>query len=185
MERNTADRVAPTEPEQVIYCVVPPRLARIKPRLCEHFAADSRVEVVIDQRVAQRRDRKGAEIDALADRLTPGIERRARDGRRSALPVAERAPLPPELRRYEQDLTFLAGPEWTSDPGPGAEDTGASLAAAAEAQALELARALIAATEALRSHGGMSVRRFHELSKAEVAIERYRRWCGTWGRTPS
>jgi hypothetical protein len=183
MERNTADRVAPAESEQVIYCVVPPRLARIKPRLCEHFAGDSRVEVVIDQRVAQRRERPAAEADALADRLTPGIERRGRDGRRGTLPIAERAPLPPELRRYEQDLTFLASPVWTSFPVPDAEDTG-DAGATAEEQALELARALIAATEALRVHGGMSVKRFREVSRAELAIERYRRWCGSSERAP-
>jgi hypothetical protein len=181
MERNTADRIARTESEQVIYCVVPPRLARIKPRLCEHFAGDSRIEVVLDQRVAQRRDRKGAGIDTLAGRLTPGIDRRARDGRRSALPIAERAPLPPELRRYEEDLTFLTSPAWTSVPVPDAEDTGEGRPTAEE-QALELARALIAATEALRSHGGMSVRRFRVVSTAEVAIERYRRWSS--GRAP-
>jgi hypothetical protein len=182
MERDTPNRVAQTEPEQVIYCVVPPRLARIKPRLCEHFARDSRVEVVLDQRVTQRRDRQDAGIDPLADRLTPGIERRAIDGRRSALPLAKRAPLPPELQRYEDDLTFLASPAWTSVPVAAAQ--GNEARATAEEQALELARALIAATEALRQHGGMSVRRFRELSRAELAIERYREWCVAAERAP-
>jgi hypothetical protein len=155
----------------LVYCVVPPRLARIKPRLCEHFAGDADVEVVIDQRTGARRD--SAE---LAQRLVPGIDRRAIDGRRTAVPVESVVSLPPELRRYEKDLTFLAGPVWPAAGNAEPTDAWKRRCIAAEQEALALAGTLVAATDALRSRRGLSPRRFRELARAEAALERFRRW---------
>jgi len=155
----------------LVYCVVPPRLARIKPRLCEHFAADADVEVVIDQRAGERRDSK-----ELAKRLVPGLDRRAIDGRRTAVPVENVVSLPPELRRYEKDLTFLAGPVWPAAGIPEPTDAWKRRCIAAEQEALALAGTLVAATDALRSRRGLSPKRFRELARAEAALERFRHW---------
>ena len=176
MEQRTREDLA-NRGEQVVYCVVPPRLARIKPRLCEPFAGSAEVEVVIDQRAGERRG--GADAAELAERLVPGLERRAIDGRRASVPVRE-LPLPPELRRYEKDLTFLAAPapEAESFAGPG--DSWRDRCLAAEQQARSLAGTLIATTDALRSRRGMSPQRYLEVARAEAALERYRRW-----RTPA
>src|ERR1044072_7839628 len=100
--QGTASAQARSGP--LVYCVVPPRLARIKPRLCEHFAGDTDVEVVIDQRAGEPRD-----PGELSSRLVPGIDRRAIDGRRTAVPVESVVSLPPELPRSEKDPTFLPG----------------------------------------------------------------------------
>jgi hypothetical protein len=155
----------------LVYCVVPPRLARIKPRLCEHFAGDTDVEVVIDQRDGERRDAR-----ELAKRLVPGIDRRAMDGRRSAVPVENVVSLPPELRRYEKDLTFLAGPVLPAAANVEASNGWKRRCIAAEQEALSLAGTLVATTDALRSRRGLSPRRFRELARAEAALERFRRW---------
>src|SRR5687768_2794268 len=117
MDKTQRDLGTRRQSEPVVYCVVPPRLARIKPRLCEHFAGDSTVEVVIDQRAGARRTVPAADdvTDQLSGRLVPGIERRSADGRRAAVPVENVVALPPELRRYEKELTFLAGPAWATN----------------------------------------------------------------------
>jgi hypothetical protein len=168
-ERGVVSTKAGSGP--LVYCVVPPRLARIKPRLCEHFAADPDVEVVIDQRAGERRDAR-----ELAKRLVPGLDRRAIDGRRSAVPVENVVSLPPELRRYEKDLTFLAGPVWPAAGNAEPTDAWKRRCITAEQEALALAGTLVAATDALRSRRGLSPRRFRELARAEAALERFRRW---------
>ena len=174
MEQSTHSDLAARADGRVVYCVVPPRLARIKPRLCEHFAGDADIEVVIDQRAGERR---GGPDDAgdLAERLVPGLERRAIDGRRGSVPVRE-LPLPPELRRYEKDLTFLAAP--APDAGPLVEpgDNWRDRCLAAEEHARSLAGTLISTADALRLRRGMSPRRYLEVARAEAALERYRRW---------
>ena len=172
MEQTVKGNVSTQRPSgPLVYCVVPPRLARIKPRLCEHFAGDPDVEVVIDQRVAERRD-----ATELAKRLVPGIDRRAIDGRRTAVPVENVISLPAELRRYEKDLTFLAGPVWPASGKAEATDTWKRRCIAAEQEALALAGALVATSDALRARRGLSPRRFRELARAEAALERFRRW---------
>jgi len=171
MERTAREDVSRSTSGPLVYCVVPPRLARIKPRLCEYFANDADVEVVIDQRTGERRD--SAE---LAKRLVPGIDRRAIDGRRSAVPVESVVSLPPELRRYEKDLTFLAGPVWPAAGNPEPGDHWKRRCMAAEQEALALAGSLVATTDALRSRRGLSPKRFRELARAEAALERFRRW---------
>jgi hypothetical protein len=172
MEQTTRGNVSTTgKSGPLVYCVIPPRLARIKPRLCEHFAGDSDVEVVIDQRVGERRD-----ATELAKRLVPGIDRRAIDGRRSAVPVENVVSLPPELRRYEKDLTFLAGPVWPAESNVEVHDGWKRRCIAAEQEALALAGSLVATTDALRSRRGLSPKRFRELARAEAALERFRRW---------
>jgi hypothetical protein len=151
-----------------VYCVVPPRLARIRERLCEHFAADPRVEVVIDQRLGERRS-------DLADRLSPGLQRRHRDGRRVARPAADRVPpLPPELRRYEKHLTFMVAPREAQRPQETISEW-RRRCAAAEAEALELCQNLIDLTEHLRERHGLHPMRYRALLRAEAAIERFRR----------
>ena len=172
MEQSTREDLTGRGEGQVVYCVVPPRLARIKPRLCEHFAGKPEVEVVVDQRAGERRE---ADASELTERLVPGLERRTIDGRRASVPIRE-LPLPPELRRYEKDLTFLAAPaspaEYVAEPG----DSWRDRCLAAEEQARLLAGSLISTTDALRSRGGMSPRRYLEVARAEAALERYRNW---------
>ena len=176
MEQRTREDLAARGAGEVVYCVVPPRLARITPRLCEHFADDADVEVVVDQRAGERRE---ADASELAERLVPGLERRAIDGRRGSVPIRE-LPLPPELRRYEKDLTFLAAPAPSAESFPEARDSWRDRCLAAEQQARSLAGTLIATTDALRSRRGMSPQRYLEVARAEAALERYRRW-----RTPA
>ncbi len=186
MQTSRTESKGAGESDQVIYCVIPPRLARIKPRLCEHFAAEhADVEVVVDQRIGERRDPEGsgagiADVDELAARLTPGLERRTPGGRRTAVPIAKPGGLPPELSRYEQDLTFLAVRDWNTVAAaagtPVQDEDWQRRCISAEQQALHLARALIGATETMRSQGGLSPRRFLEVTRAERAINRYYRW---------
>jgi hypothetical protein len=168
-----------TASDSVVYCVVPARLARIQPRLCEHFAG-ANVEVVLDKRIGERRSGEaGSELsalDELSDRLTPGMERRTSDGRRAAIPLERPVALPPELRRYERDLRFLAVPAWNGVEDDETPESWRRRAEAAEEQAAALAGALMATADALRERGGMSPRRFRELSRAETAIDRYYRW---------
>src|ERR1044072_3965949 len=167
--QGTASAQARSGP--LVSCVVPPRLARIKPRLCEHFAGDTDVEVVIDQRAGERRD-----PGELSSRLVPAIDRRAIDGRRTARPVESVVSLPPELRRYEKDLTFLAGPVWPAAGTAEPTDPWKRRCIAAEQEALALAGALVATADALRSRRGLSPTRFRELARAEAALERFRHW---------
>lgn len=178
MEQTQRDLSSRTQSEPVVYCVVPPRLARIKPRLCEHFAGDSTVEVVIDQRDGDRRTAPAtADVtDQLAGRLVPGIERRTIDGRRASVPVENVVALPPELRRYEKELTFLAGPAWAANGDVEAGNGWMRRSIEAEQQAVALAGTLIATTDALRSRRGLSPKSFRELMRAEAALERFRRW---------
>ena len=166
-----------------VYCIVPARLAAIQPRLCEHFADDESVEVVLDKRVGERRGGGGPDIlDELSKRLVPGMERRTIGGRRTAVPVTRPVQLPDELRAYEAELTFLAAPRFSAAAHP--DDEWERRAVAAEAQALDLARALIDATDALRARGGLSPSRFRELARAEAAVERYYAWRLRWERPP-
>ena len=189
MSVNASGLGTETKSDPLIYCVVPPRLARIQPRLCAHFANNSAVEVVLDQRVGARRagaksGRDEIDLDELASRLTPGMERRAIDGRRAAVPVENPVALPPELRRYERDLTFVAGQRWSPGMDEDPADMWRRRAAAAEQQAVELAQALIDAADALRARGGLSPKRFHRLARADSAIERYYLWRVTAGEPP-
>jgi hypothetical protein len=178
MEQTREDLGTRRQSGPVVYCVVPPRLARIKPRLCEHFAGDSTVEVVIDQRTGERRAAPaGSDVtDQLAGRLVPGIERRTIDGRRTSTPVGDVFALPAELRRYEKDLRFLAGPGWAANGNVEAKDGWERRCLEAEQQAAELAGTLVATADALRTRRGLSPRSFVELLRAEAAVERFRRW---------
>jgi hypothetical protein len=181
MERDVAERSLQRQSDPVLYCVVPPRLAKIQPRLCEHFANDPDVEVVVDKRVGERRfeaplGSAATAEEGLSSRLSPGMDRRVADGRRSAVPVDKAVSLPRDLRRYSRDLIFLSPHEPAlSDPAAGvARWRGRCLAA--ERAATELAGALLAASDALRSREGLSPRRFRQLAKAEAALERYYEW---------
>jgi hypothetical protein len=185
MERTREEPGTRSVSGPVVYCVVPPRLARIKPRLCEHFAGDSTVEVVIDQRAGERRAASaGSDVtDRLADRLVPGIERRTIDGRRTSVPIQNVFELPAELRRYENDLRFLAGPAWATDGDVDADDGWKRRCLEAEQQAAALAGTLVATTGALRRRRGLSPTSFLELLRAEAALERFRRW-RTYAKRP-
>jgi hypothetical protein len=140
----------------VTFCVVPPDLAELQPRLRDYFAADPRVEVVVDRRSGERR----------RDAATPSAERRAIDGRRSSVPAAKHPALPVRMRRFRNRLGFQA-----------VQDLGwRRRTMVAERQADSLAEALVTTAEGLRSRQGMSPRAFLRLSKAEAALERYYRW---------
>jgi hypothetical protein len=140
----------------VTFCVVPPELEELQPRLRDYYAADPRVEVVVDRRFGERRTEPSPHV----------AERRATDGRRSSVPAAKHPALPVTLRRFRDDVSFQA-----------AQDMGwRQRSMAAERQSESLAEALIATTEALRSRRWMSPRAFLRLSKAEAALERYHRW---------
>jgi hypothetical protein len=184
MEQTREDLGTRNQSGPVVYCVVPPRLARIKPRLCEHFAGDSTVEVVIDQRSGERRAPGGSDVtDQLAGRLVPGLDRRAIDGRRASVPVDNLFALPAELRRYEKELRFLAGPAWAATGDAEGSDGWRRRCLEAEQQAVMLAGTLLATAEALRARRGLSARGFLELLRAEAALERFRRW-RTYSKRP-
>lgn len=186
MEQTREDLGTQSQSGPVVYCVVPPRLARIKPRLCEHFAGDSTVEVVIDQRTGERRaEPAGSDVtDQLAGRLVPGLDRRAIDGRRASVPVEHLFALPAELRRYEKELRFLAGPAWTANGDVEASAGWKRRCLEAEQQAAMLAGTLVATAAALRARRGLSARGFLELLRADAALERFRRW-RTYSKRPA
>ena len=138
------------------FCVVPPDLADLQPRLREYFAADPRVEVVVERRFAERRNEPAPH----------DTERRATDGRRSSVAAEKHPPMPVGLRRFAKRMSFQA-----------VQDTGwRRRSVAAERQADTLAEALVTTAEGLRSRRGMSPLAFLRLSKAEAALERYYRW---------
>jgi len=140
----------------VTFCVVPPELADLQPRLSDYYSADPRVEVVVERRFDERRTEPSPHV----------VERRATDGRRSSVPAAKHPALPVRLRRFRKHLSFQA-----------VQDMGwRRRAVTAEEQADSLAEALLAATDGLRTRHGMSPRALLRLSKAEAALERYYRW---------
>jgi len=150
--------------DAILYCVVPPRLERLHPRLREHYAEDPAVQVVVDRRIGERRvlplAAGGEDISQAA------AERRGIDGRRASVPAGWHPPLPLGLRRFENSLRFQA-----------VEDRGwRRRSLAAEHQAAKLAEALEEATSALRSRWGLSPIRSLRLIRAEEAVQRYYRW---------
>ena len=149
----------------VVYCVVPPQLAEIEPRLEEHFAGDPAVEVVVDRRSGERRRLPHGETGD-PERAPEGHERRAIDGRRTAVPANRRFPLPMRLRRFQDDVTFRA----VQDHGWRRRSIDA------EYQAAKLAGALEIAASAMRSPRGLSPRRFMQLTRIEEAVQSYYRW---------
>lgn len=103
----------PSEP--TIYCLVPPELSQLWEPLCRHFADDSGVEVMVDQRRRDRRagiDRRDLQTrgthDHVERRLAGGLEgRRFSERRAIPIPVDERPALSPDLFCYADQLRFV------------------------------------------------------------------------------
>lgn len=102
-------------PEPTIYCVVPRRLAHlIYDDLRDHFRGDPDVEIVIEQRRADRRtdpDRRadyqqGAETAENRRRIHSATGRRIAD-RRGRVKPADIPGLPPEAEPYATELVFI------------------------------------------------------------------------------
>jgi hypothetical protein len=174
---------APQDRSPTVYCIIPARLSRIRSRLCEHFADDPQVEVVVEQRSEERRsrgDRRQVPDDggsAVERRLNPGLERRRLGDRRAGTVPVERPPLPAELRRYADELLFVR-------QAPRAEAEVEFARATAEwrdrhrepeREARELAKALIGAIERLRRRRPPAARPLIAVLRAQRAIDRRRR----------
>jgi hypothetical protein len=169
----------PSRQGTTVFCLVPPRLSGIQGRLRQHFSHDPHVEVVIDERAGERRKSQDGGHAGLERRLDPGLgDRRIGERRAWTLPLDQRPSLPPELRDYADELSFVMRPA-------GAENQQELIRQVAEwrfrcheaeAEALELARALVGATEHLRGRKPMSPTRFVVLRRAQQAIDRYRHW---------
>lgn len=94
------------------YCVVPFELApKLHDVLREHFAADPSVEVVVEQRAADRRssgERRTLAEQPLRERRKVRGERGRRAGERRATTVPSTPPpLPRQARRYAAELSFI------------------------------------------------------------------------------
>jgi hypothetical protein len=174
------------EPQSTIYCVVPPELSELREPLSLHFADNSKVEVVVDQRRAERRtgkDRRGA-----SDRAAAGLERRlARDlegrrfGERRAmlLPVEEQPALPADLYGYADQLRFVRRLQgsWLNRDVARVKEMAAAWrdrCRDAERETTGLLRALVGVADDLGRVRSWSPRRFMAVHRAQRTIERYR-----------
>jgi RNA polymerase sigma-70 factor (ECF subfamily) len=99
--------------QQVVFCLVPRELApQLHEPLRRHFLADTRIEVVVERRGAERRGRdrrhSGAPGEPAADRRTIRNQSGRRVGDRRALLVSlETFDLPRRARRYADRIVFV------------------------------------------------------------------------------
>jgi RNA polymerase sigma-70 factor (ECF subfamily) len=106
--------------DSIVYCIVPRELAaKLHEPLRRHFADDPRIEVVVEQRDAERRAgrerRAAATPDEWPDRAAPAERRRVRsaEGRRvgerraANVSVAPPRELPRRLRAYADRVAYV------------------------------------------------------------------------------
>jgi RNA polymerase sigma-70 factor (ECF subfamily) len=97
----------------VTYCVVPRQLApKLHDALRRHFSADPAVEVIVEERVRDRRSRderrvEGVEAVATDRRRIRGEGGRRAGERRVPAVAVDHAPLPRRLSGYAADLRFV------------------------------------------------------------------------------
>ncbi len=173
-----------TEPQSTIYCVVPPELSELSEPLTLHFSGDSRLEVVMEQRRADRRrgkDRRragGRPAAAVERRLARELEgRRFGERRAKPLPVEEQPALPPDLYCYADQLSFVRRLDGLTPYLDAARLKAAQWRERcrdAEREATGLLRALVGVADDLGRWRTWSPRRFMAVHRAQRTIERYR-----------
>ena len=186
-ETRQRSRSPSTEPESTIYCVVPPELSELREPLASYFSADSRVEVVLERRRANRRSgrdrRSGAARGAagMDRRFAGGLEgRRFGERRAKLLRVEEQPALPPDLYGYGERLRYVRRVERSRLHLDVARLKEAAAAwrdrcREAEQEATGLLRTLVGVADDLARVRAWTPRRFLAVHRARRAIERYRR----------
>jgi hypothetical protein len=172
------------EPQSTIYCVVPPELSELSEPLTLHFSGDSKLEVVMEQRRADRRrgkDRRragGRPAAAVERRLARELEgRRFGERRAKPLPVEEQPALPPDLYCYADQLSFVRRLDGLTPYLDAARLKAAQWRERcrdAEREATGLLRALVGVADDLGRWRTWSPRRFMAVHRAQRTIERYR-----------
>ena len=176
-----------TEPQSTIYCVVPAELSELWEPLMRHFSGDSKLEVVMEQRRADRRRGNDRRKDRrrAGGRLAVGVERRLarelegrRFGERRAkpVPVEEQPALPPDLYGYADQLSFVRRLNGSTPYMDAARLKAAQWRERcrdAEREATVLLRALVGVADDLGRWRTWSPRRFMAVHRVQRTIERY------------
>lgn len=172
------------EPQSTIYCVVPAELSELSEPLTLHFSGDSKLEVVMEQRRADRRrgkDRRkagGRPAAAVERRLARELEgRRFGERRAKPVPVEEKPALPPDLYCYADQLSFVRRLDGLTPYLDAARLKAAQWRERcrdAEREATGLLRALVGVADDLGRWRTWSPRRFMAVHRAQRTIERYR-----------